>query len=195
MVSYDFVLRFAPRLSEPARVRMGRGIMIGVLLLCSLLAPGIRHFHGVFGYLVQLWSLLAPPVFVCVVAGIFTRRASALGAMATLAIGVSLGAVTFWALRSPGIVAQMPVYLRSPLNCGFVITLLCSAIMAVFSLGGSDNQQSDEVTKARTDSSRDAMSRRERRIYHLALLGLAVLWLAIVVTFSPWGLATALPAR
>lgn len=190
MVSYDFVLKFAPRLSEQTRVRIGRGIMVGVLLLCAFLAPGIRHFQGVFGYLVQLWSLLAPPVFVCVVAGIFTRRASARGAQATLATGIGLGAITFWALRSPDVLAQMPVYLQSPLNCGFVIALVCSAIMAMFSLGPVNEQRAAEVARTRGDTARAAMTARERRIYHLTLAALAGLWLAIVITFSPWGIAS-----
>jgi SSS family solute:Na+ symporter len=43
MVSYDFVLRFAPKLSEPARVRMGRGIMVLVLVLLLVLR---RHACG-----------------------------------------------------------------------------------------------------------------------------------------------------
>jgi SSS family solute:Na+ symporter len=189
MVSYDFVLRFAPRLSDATRVRMGRGIMIGVLIVCTLLAPGIRHFKGVFGYLVQLWSLLAPPVFVCVVAGIFTRRASARGAKATLATGVGLGALTFWALGSPETVAHLPVYLRSPLNCGFVITLICSAVMALGSLGSVDHRESDEVARIRTDAGQTSMTRRERRIFHLTLAALIILWLGVVVTFSPWGIA------
>jgi SSS family solute:Na+ symporter len=190
MVSFDFVSRFVPNLSDAARVRLGRGIMAALLLLCALLAPGIRQFKSVFGYLVQLWSPLAPPVFVCVVAGIFTRRASARGARATLVTGVFLGAVTFWALRSPEITAQMPVYLRSPLNCGFVITLICSTVMALFSLGDRNHQRSDEVARIRTDAVRTAMNAAETRTYHFTLVALVVLWLGIVFTFSPWGLAS-----
>ncbi len=189
MVSFDFVARFVPDLSDKSRVRLGRGIMAVLLLLCALLAPSIRQFKSVFGYLVQLWSLLAPPVFVCVVAGIFTRRASARGARATLVTGMTLGAITFWALRSPEVTAQMPVYLRSPLNCGFVITLICSAVMALFSVGATDPGHSDEVARIRTDATREGMSPGERRKYHFTLLALAVLWLVIVITFSPWGLA------
>ena len=45
MVSYDFVLRFAPKLSEPARVRMGRGIMVLVLVLDVGIEVEVR-VHG-----------------------------------------------------------------------------------------------------------------------------------------------------
>jgi SSS family solute:Na+ symporter len=189
MVSYDFVLKFTPRLSDAARVRLGRGIMAGVLILCAALAPGIRDFHGVFDYLVQLWSLLAPPVFVCVVAGVFTRRASARGAAATLVTGITLGAVTFKLLDSPAMVARLPLYLQSALNCGFVITLICAGVMALFSAYGKQDDHGGEVERIRVAAAPNAMTPGERRCYHLTLAGLIVLWLVIVVTFSPWGLA------
>ncbi|MSU73430.1 MAG: hypothetical protein EXS43_14010 [Opitutus sp.] len=187
MVSYDFVLRFAPKLSEPARVRMGRGVMVGVLVLCATLAPGIRQFKGVYGYLVQLWSLLAPPVFVCVVAGIFTRRATARGAVATLTTGAVLGAITFWILGKPEIVAQLPRYLRSALNCGFVITLVCAVTMALASRGGGPNAGAAEVADLTAAAAGTSMTPGERRTYRLTLAALGIVWLAVVLTFSPWG--------
>jgi len=191
MVSYDFVLRFAPKLSDTARVRLGRGIMVGVLILCTVLAPGIRQFKGVFGYLVQLWSLLAPPVFVCVVAGIFTRRASTRGATATLVTGVVLGALTFWALDTPEVVARLPRYLRTALNCGFVITLVCATVMTLFSLSHKGDAHSSEVASIRTAAAAASMTPAERRRYHVTLAVLTVVWLIVVVLFSPWGLAAA----
>jgi SSS family solute:Na+ symporter len=188
MVSYDFVLRFAPKLSEPARVRMGRGIMVLVLVLCAVLAPGIKQFKGVYGYLVQIWSLLAPPVFVCVVAGIFTRRATPRGAVATLTVGTVLGAITFWALGQPDIVAQLPRYLRSALNCGFVIMLICATTMALVSRSGGANPGANEVADLTAAAAANSMTPAERRIYRLTLATLGFLWLTVVVTFSPWGL-------
>ena len=189
MVSYDFVQRFAPRLSDQTRVRLGRGIMVGILVLCATLAPQIRDFKGVFSYLVQVWSLLAPPVFVCVVAGIFTRRASARGATATLATGSVLGVVTFWALRSPDVSAQLPVYLRSALNCGFVITVVCAGVMAWFSRGNGNGAQSQEIADLATAAGKVSMTHGERLTYRLTLVLLAIVWLGVLFTFSPWGVA------
>ncbi len=189
MISYDFVLRFAPSLSERRRVQLGRGIMVGTLLICALLAPSIRQFKGVFAYLVQLWSLLAPPVFVCVVAGVFTRRATARGAAATLVTGTMLGAVAFWLLSSPERVAQLPRYLRSSLNIGFLITAACVGVMMLFSFGTDTNLRAEEVVVARNAGARSSMTTAERRIYRRALAALLVIWLAVVWTFSPWGIA------
>jgi len=189
MVSYDFVQRFAPRLSEGIRVRLGRGIMVGILVLCATLAPQIRDFKGVFSYLVQVWSLLAPPVFVCVVAGIFTRRASARGATATLATGSVLGVITFWALRSPEVSAQLPVYLRSALNCGFVITVVCAGVMAWFSRGNGGVAQSQEIADLTAAAGKVSMSQGERLTFRLTLGLLAIVWVGVLFTFSPWGVA------
>lgn len=193
LVSFDFVQRFAPRLDDRVRVRLGRGIMVGILLLCVALTPEIKKFRGVFGYLVQLWSLLAPPVFVCVVAGIFTKRASARGATATLVTGTVLGALAFWALGSPDVSATLPRYLRSALNCGFVITLICAGVMALFSLGRGDSSKSDEIARIGSVAARVAMSPGETLIYRVTLLALAVVWLGVLFTFSPWGLAAPAP--
>jgi SSS family solute:Na+ symporter len=188
MLSYDFILRFASSLSDAARVRLGRGLMAGVLVVCALLAPGIRQFQGVFGYLVQLWSLLAPPVFVCVVAGVFTRRANARGAAATLVTGALLGSVAFWLLSSPALAARLPTYLRSSLNCGAMITLICGAVMVLFSVGGGGEASADRMAERRATAS--AMTNRERRVYRTTLGVLGFVWLVVVVTFSPWGVAT-----
>lgn len=190
MVSYDFVQRFAPKLKDEARVRLGRGIMVGILVVCAALAPQIRDFKGVFSYLVQVWSLLAPPVFVCVVAGIFTRRASARGATATLATGSVLGAFTFWALRSPELSVQLPVYLRSALNCGFVITVVCAGVMAWFSRGNGSGAQSQEIADLTAAAGKVSMSHGERLTYRLTLTLLAIVWLGVLLTFSPWGVAS-----
>lgn len=189
MVTYDFVLRFVPQLAEPRRVQLGRAVMVVVLVLCALLAPAIRQFQGVFGYLVQLWSLLAPPVFVCVVAGVFSRRANARGAVATLLTGTTLGAVTFWILGSPHRVAHLPRYLHSALNCGFVITLTCAAVMFLFSRGGGPSAAARETADA--TAAAPPLTTAERRAYRLTLLALGLVWLGVLLTFSPWGIARA----
>ena len=189
MLSYDFILRATPRMSDAARVRLGRILMAAILVVCALAAPGIRQFKGLFAYLVQLWALLAPPVFVCVVAGVFTRGASARGAVAVLATGSTLGAVAFWALANPAAKAVLPVYLQSPLNCGFVISVVCAVVMG--SLRERDPARrgaAGAVARVRADGAA-SMTARERTIYRGTLGVLAAIWIAVVVTFSPWGIA------
>lgn len=184
MLTFDFAMKIAPRMSDAHRVIFGRVAMVAILVLCVVCAPLIAHYQGLFTYLVKVWSLLAPPVFVCVVAGIFTRRATNRGAIATLAVGSALGAIAFVVLDRPGLVVQLPVYFRSALNLGFVITVICACVMLAFR---------DRTPGAARGSNRapkaPAMSLTEQRIYHRVLAVLVILWLGIAVTFSPWGLA------
>lgn len=190
MLTFDFAGRIRPGMTDAARVRLGRGLMVGLLLLGAALAPGIRDYGGVFKYLVQLWSLLAPPVFVCVVAGVFTARATRRGATATLTVGTILGAAAFPALGDPATVEALPVYLRSPLNCGFVIALICAATMAVASRAGEREGAVPPGVWRRGEAAGDEMTARERRIYRTTLIVLAVVWVAVVAWFSPWWWAT-----
>ncbi len=186
LVSFDFVARARPGMPERARVRVGRWIMVALLLLCAALAPSIREFKGVFSYLVQLWSLLAPPVFVCVVAGVFTRRATSRGAIATLVTGSALGALAFWMLNDPARLAPLPPYFRSSLNLGFLITVVCALVMiAVSAVGPRSAAPPERGARPR----REPMTRREALVYQTTLGTLLVAWVTVVVLLSPWGVA------
>ena len=191
LLTYDFVLRFAPRLSEARRVLAGRLLIGGVLVVCICAAPLIGRYQGLFAYLVKVWSLLAPPVFVCVVAGVFTRRAENRGAVATLTVGSLLGLTAFFALDRPEIVARLPLYLRNPLNVGFLITIVCAGVMLVFSKPGAGGAKADGADAIRHASRAQGMSAAERRTYRMVLIVLVVTWLSVVIAFSPWGLARA----
>lgn len=195
MLTFDFVIKLAPALSDRRRVQAGRLIMFVVLVVCVLCAPLIGRYQGLYAYLVKTWSLLAPPVFVCVVAGVFTRRATNAGAIATLVTGAVLGLAAFVALDRPEIVSQMPVYLRAPLNIGFVITLVCTGVMWLVSRrnASSDPSAGGFATWQEETSLEAPMTSRERRIYRLALLGVALLLGGVTVALSPWGLAPPAP--
>jgi SSS family solute:Na+ symporter len=191
LLTFDFLLKARPTMAEERRVMFGRLIMGAVLLICVVCAPLIGRYQGLYPYLIRVWSLLAPPVFVCVVAGVFTQRASNLAAVITLATGFTLGLIAFIILDRPACVAALPVYLRSALNCGFVITLICAGVMAAFSLPS-------RIGPGQSTSSRDVrhtepMSRREQRIYHATLAMLTIVWLAVILLFSPWGIARTVP--
>ncbi len=189
MLTFDFAAKIAPRMSDARRVQLGRGIMVAVLVVCVACAPLIAHYRGLYTYLVKVWSLLAPPVFVCVVAGVFTRRATNQGAVATLAIGSTLGLIAFIALDRPALVEQLPLYLRSALNVGFLITVVCAGVMFAFSrrnFGGADATVSH---KEQPKSELQTMTPSERRIYHVVLIAAIVVLLSVALTFSPWGVA------
>ena len=186
MLTYDFALKMIPRLSERGQVRLGRVLMVIILISCAAAAPLIARYAGLFAYLVKLWSLLAPPVFVCVVFGIFSQRADNRGAIATLAVGTALGLAAFLTLDSPAVVAQLPAYFRNALNIGFVITLVCTAVMLLVSRGSASAAASNVVARCEQPT----MTPAEQRRYRFFLGAVALTWLALVFAFSPWGLAS-----
>lgn len=187
MMTYDFVLKAVPHLSERGRVAVGRTLIVLVLLICSAGAPLIGKYSGLFAYLVKLWSLLAPPVFVCVVFGIFSRRADNRGAIATLAVGTILGAAAFFTFDSPETIARLPLYFRNTLNVGFVITVICAAVMVLCSRSRQPGSTSvHRIPQIERDAT---MTRHERQKYHGFLTFVLLCWIAVVIIFSPWGLA------
>jgi SSS family solute:Na+ symporter len=187
MLVFDFVGKWRPKMTEDRKVRMGRIVMVTILVVCTLLAPSIKNFQGVFGYLVRIWSLLAPPVFICVVFGIFSVRATSRGAVATLTTGAILGAFAFWMLGRPDILETLPVYFRSSLNLGVVITVVCAAVM--WCLRSAEAVPEAAAIRATSHSDDPGMTVGEQRLYRVSLITLLVLIVAVVWLLSPWGVA------
>lgn len=189
MLVFDFVGRWRPSLPEEKKVRLGRIVMVGILVFCTVMAPSIQSFQGVFGYLVRIWSLLAPPVFVCVVFGIFSQRATSRGAVATLTTGSILGAVAFWLLGQPELLEQLPVYFRSSLNLGVVITVVCAIVM--WSQRASSPVPQAAAIRATEEggAAHLEMTAGQRLCFRGTLGLLLVVIVAVVWLLSPWGLA------
>ena len=93
LLTYDFFAKLRRETGEKALLKSGRIIMFVLLMACMCVAPFIRNFEGLFNYLLYVWALLAPPVFVCVLFGLFYRRANATAAFATLVTGCALGLI------------------------------------------------------------------------------------------------------
>ncbi|MDB4384812.1 sodium/solute symporter [Opitutaceae bacterium] len=187
MLVFDFVGKWRPKMTEDRKVRLGRIVMVTILVVCTLLAPSIKSFQGVFGYLVRIWSLLAPPVFICVVFGIFSSRATSRGAVATLTTGAILGAFAFWMLGRPDILDTLPVYFRSSLNLGVVITVVCAVVM--WFLRSAEAVPEAAAIRATSHTDDPGMTAGEQRLYRVSLTALLILILAVVWLLSPWGVA------
>lgn len=193
LLTYDFFARIKKTADDKKLLRDGR-IIMGVLLIgCIILAPSIRYFEGLFHYLIYVWALLAPPVFVCVVFGLYWRRASANGAFVTLLVGCVLGLVAFAVLKFPFLGAfrkSLPVYLQNKLNIGFANTVICSFVMLVV----SRLSERSEANQARAESIRQSgralpMTKPETAKYGLFITVLIVIWIVVLICFSPTGVA------
>ena len=166
--------------------------MLIILIICTAWAPFIRNFEGLFRYLLQIWSLIAPPVFIAVIFGLFYKKANAKGAIATLWVGSLLGAVAFAVINIDALVdvkAALPVYLQNALNVGFIITLICAAVMILVShIKGNSTEDLAKAEAIRSSKSVEKMSDRENRIYKMFLAGLFIFWMVVLIAFSPFGL-------
>ena len=73
----------------------GRGFIVLFMLVAASISPLIASFAGLFHYLQSALAYLVPPVAVVFVVGLFWRRASAAGAIATLLGGHLVSALLF----------------------------------------------------------------------------------------------------
>ena len=184
--------------NDAASVTMGRWIIVVVLILCMAWAPSIRWFPGVYSYLINIWALTAPPVFVCVVFGTFYPRSTARGAVATLIAGSILGAAMFVVINF-GAAMGLPIqewkaagvgaYLFNALNACFIITVICVTVMLVVShaTGASEEDRAKGGVVSRSRRA-ETMSARERAIYRVTLSTLAALGVIVLILFSPLGI-------
>jgi len=193
LLAYDFFAKIRKGVDDKDMLRHGRWIMFILLVGCVLMAPFIRYFEGLFNYLLYVWALLAPPVFVCVLFGLYYKRANAKGAFVTLVTGCVLAVVAFIVLKVPvaaDFKASLPVYFQNKLNIGFVNTIICTIVMFLVSHfsehTGVDKQKADYVRQSREVES---MTEEETRKYRLFVAGLMVFWLIVLWFFSPLGIA------
>lgn len=122
LLTMDFVRGLRPKTSDRALVNIGRASTLGFMLLAALWTPQITRFPTLWQYLQSILSYLTPPVVVVFLAGIFSRRANAAGALATLAAGIPLG-VAAWAAVEVFRLVPLPFLYASG------IMLLVSAVL------------------------------------------------------------------
>jgi len=196
LLAYDFIVKRVKNPSDKFVLVLGRAIVFGLLTLAIIWAPFIRNFKGLFNYLVAVWTYTAPPVFVCVLLGLFYRPANAKGAIATLSLGAALSVIGFSVLNikiAPflRIKESLPMYLQNNLNLSFVITLISAAVMLIVShaTGSSveDLEKAEAIRRSRT-LDLEPMSPGEKRKYRCAVAVFLAAWLVVLIAFSPLGL-------
>ncbi len=193
LITYDFVAKTRKDEGELKRLSEGRLIMVIVLVICIILAPLIRQFEGLFQYLVFVWSLLAPPVTVCVLFGLFDRRATARATFITLLLGIVLGLATFCYLKLPvfaNMLESAPAYLQNKLNLSFLIAILCAGTMftvsRLFPATETDRRKAAQILEAR--EKQESMTAREQVKFRLALAFTGIILIAVTILFSPLGI-------
>jgi len=192
LLTYDFFGKLFKKEDDRKMLVAGRVIMFVLILSCMVIAPLIRHWEGLFHYLLNVWALLAPPVFVCVVFGLFYARANAKGAFMTLIVGCLLGFIAFAILNFPileNIRNLLPLYLQNKLNVGFVNTIICTIVMFLVS-HFSEHTEEDKQKAEYVRQSRQVMpmSREETIKYRIFTASLITVWIVVLLFFSPIGI-------
>ncbi len=193
LLTYDFFSKIRKTTDDHKQLHQGRVIMFVLLVICMILAPMIRHFEGLFQYLLYVWALLAPPVFVTVLFGLFDKRANARSAFATLITGCVLGLLAFVVLKLPfakPLLESLPIYFQNKLNVGFVITIILALEMLV--LGRIYKSTPEDVAKVemvRTAHDQvEPMTREELIKYRFFIIGLLAFLFGVLIFFSPLGI-------
>ena len=192
LINFDFFAKIKKNVSDQALLKSGRIIMFTLLVLCILVAPSIRRFHGLFDYLLYIWALLAPPVFVCVIFGLGYKKANAKAAFLTLMVGLVLGFGAFVFLKFPQLETvreNVHPYLNNKLNLGFINTIICAVVMLLGCRFFAHTQE-DKEKAAYVRQSRDVMpmTPKQKVKYRLFLSTLLIIWFAVLFFFSPIGI-------
>jgi len=193
LLTYDFFSKIRKTADEKQLLKDGRIIMFVLLVVCMVLAPMIRNFEGLFHYLLYVWALLAPPVFVTVLFGLFDKRANARSAFATLITGCVLGLLAFVLLKMPfaqPLLESLPIYFQNKLNISFVITLVLAVEMFVLNRVHPSTPEDDaKVEMVRTAGDTvEPMTPDELVKYRIFFIGLLAFLLGVIVFFSPLGI-------
>ncbi|HDT13527.1 MAG TPA: Na+/glucose cotransporter [Candidatus Aminicenantes bacterium] len=91
LFTMDFYQRLRPQVTQERLVWIGR-VATGIMVLIGLLwIPVIQGGKGLYDYLQNVQSYLAPPIFVVFFFGVFMKRLNAKGCLAALGTGFALG--------------------------------------------------------------------------------------------------------
>jgi SSS family solute:Na+ symporter len=91
LFTMDFYSRIRPDISQHRLVWMGRVATTVMVIIGLLWIPVIQGGRGLYDYLQNVQSYLAPPIFVVFFLGVFWKRLNAKGCMSALIVGFIMG--------------------------------------------------------------------------------------------------------
>lgn len=93
LITMDFVKNLRPGLSSKQLVKVGQFATVILVLLAAAWTPQIEKFDSLFKYLQMVVGLIAPPVVVVFIWGMFWKRGNADGAFYSLITGFAIAAI------------------------------------------------------------------------------------------------------
>jgi SSS family solute:Na+ symporter len=125
LVSYDLVKRWRPDTSGAVLIRIGRITAFVTIIVAVLWSLQLGRYGSIFQGISALICYVAPPITSVFLWGVFAKRASATGAVATLGAGALMGLTVFlldWYKESTG--WNVPF-----LMAAFYLFVVCSVIL------------------------------------------------------------------
>ncbi len=95
LVSVDIVKRLKPKTSDQKQVMIGRWTAVLVMILAIAWSPMIERFRSIFDAINNILSVLAPPIVVVFLWGVFWKRGTKQASLVTIITGFVLGALVF----------------------------------------------------------------------------------------------------
>jgi len=95
LVSVDIVKRARPKTTDRQLVIVGRWTAVIVMLLAIAWSPMIERFRSIFDAINTILSVLAPPIAVVFLWGVFSKRGTKQAANVTIITGFIVGALVF----------------------------------------------------------------------------------------------------
>jgi SSS family solute:Na+ symporter len=95
LVSVDIVKRLRPATTDSQQVRIGRWTAALVMVLAIAWSPMIQRFISIFDAINQILAVLAPPIAVVFIWGVFWKRGTEQAAVISIISGFIFGALVF----------------------------------------------------------------------------------------------------
>ncbi|MCD6333525.1 MAG: sodium:solute symporter, partial [Bacteroidales bacterium] len=95
LVSVDIVKRIRPKTADRKLVVIGRWTAVVVMLLAIAWSPMIERFRSIFDAINVILSVLAPPIAVVFLWGVFSKRGTQQASFITILAGFIFGATVF----------------------------------------------------------------------------------------------------
>ncbi len=135
LFSYDIYKPLRPNTSEKQLVIIGRIVTFVGMVLAILWSPYIARFETIYQGTIDLICAISPPITAVFIIGIFWRRASSVGAMATLYAGSVLGLLVFlldWYKDKPFLAFWKNLGIPSMMST-FYLFVICAVILVLVS--------------------------------------------------------------
>lgn len=182
LVTMDFIHKWKPDLDGKQLMKIGRWVTFGFMILAALWAPQIENFGSLYKYLQKVLSYSVPPVVAMFLVGIFSKRANAKGAFASLVIGLFLGTLFFLVNEVFGWTDVHFLYIAP------ILFVFSTIVLIVVSNNSEPESEEKIIPLIWTKSAFDEETVELENVpwyknYRIQSIGLAILTLILVISF------------